>query len=227
MAPGRGRLRARRHGLPGGRRRRCSPQCDDRSGEVRAAAARSLGRLRRPEAALPLVEQPRGTTGYHAALAGTALLDLGAAAAPELRRMPVHEDSPGTVDRDRPCSGLSATPAMPAGRSRRSRDPVRPKCARPRRGRSGASAHRPRSPRCGPPDDRAHFVRAAAALSLGAINARPALPQLLTIARTDRFRPARAAAQAVAAIDPGTLRAAAGEPGAGAHLHEAADLAAL
>ncbi len=76
-------------------------------------------------------------------------------------------------------------------------------------------------------DDRAHFVRAEAALSLGAINARPALPQLLTIARTDRFRPARAAAQAVAAIDPGTLRAAAAEPDAGAHLHEAADLAAL
>jgi hypothetical protein len=47
------------------------------------------------------------------------------------------------------------------------------------------------------------------------------------IARTDRFRPARAAAQAVAAIDPAALRAAAAEPGAGAHLHEAADLAAL
>jgi HEAT repeat protein len=76
-------------------------------------------------------------------------------------------------------------------------------------------------------DDRAHFVRALAATSLGVIDSRPALPRLVEIARTDRFRPARAAAQAVARIDANQLRTAAAEPGAGPHLHEAADVQAL
>jgi hypothetical protein len=47
------------------------------------------------------------------------------------------------------------------------------------------------------------------------------------MARTDAFRPARAAAQAVARISPMALAAAAEEPDAGPHLHEAADLSAL
>jgi hypothetical protein len=55
-------------------------------------------------------------------------------------------------------------------------------------------------------DDPEHFVRAKAAESLGAIDAIDALPRLLEIARTDRFKPARAAARAIAAIDPETLR---------------------
>jgi HEAT repeat protein len=198
---------------------------NDRSAVVRTAAVRSLGRLRRPEAALPLVESlvahrvPRG-------LAGSALLELGVAAIPELHRIVGHEDPPvrsiaitvlGLVG-DSGDAGL-AIDAL--------RDPaaeVRAAAARAL-GRIGTPAAEPALRAA--LDDRVHFVRAEAAASLGAVNARPALPQLLTIARTDRFRPARAAAQAVAAIDPGTLRAAAAEPGAGAHLHEAADLAAL
>ena len=197
----------------------------DRSAVVRTAAVRSLGRLRRPEAALPLVESlvahrvPRG-------LAGSALLEFGVAAVPELHRIAAHDDAPvrsiamtvlGLVgdsgDADRAIEAL--------------RDPaaeVRAAAARAL-GRIGTPAAEPALRAA--LDDRVHFVRAEAAASLGAINARPALPQLLTIARTDRFRPARAAARAVAAIDPAALRAAAVEPGAGAHLHEAADLAAI
>ena len=63
--------------------------------------------------------------------------------------------------------------------------------------------------------------------SLGKIHAKPAVPDLMTIARSDRFRPARAAAQAVGEIDPRTLIKTAASPDAGMHLQEAADLAAL
>ncbi len=197
----------------------------DRSGEVRTAAARSLGRLRRPEAVLPLAEMlvahrvPRG-------LAGSALLELGVAAVPELHRIAGHDDAP--------VRSIAITVLGLAGDSGDAglaiealRDPaadVRAAAARAL-GRIGTPAAEPALRAA--LDDGVHFVRAEAAASLGTINARPALPQLLAIARTDRFRPARAAAQAVAAIDLGALRAAAAEPGAGAHLHEAADLAAL
>jgi len=198
---------------------------DDRSGEVRTAAVRSLGRLRRPEAALPLVESlvahrvPRG-------LAGSALLEFGVTAVPELHRIAGHEDAPvrsiamtvlGLV-------GDSGDAGRAIGALRDPAAEVRAAAARAL-GRIGTPAAEPALRAA--LDDRVHFVRAEAAASLGAINARPALPQLLTIARTDRFRPARAAARAVAAIDPAALRAAAAEPDAGAHLHEAADLAAL
>ena len=80
---------------------------------------------------------------------------------------------------------------------------------------------------CSTLDDRIHFVRAEAAVALGAIGSRGPLPRLLEIARTDRFRPARAAAQAVGRISPKALAAAAEEPDAGPHLHEAADLSVL
>jgi HEAT repeat protein len=198
---------------------------DDHSREVRAAAARSLGRLRAAEAALPLIERlvsgrlPRG-------VAGGALLELGTAAVPELRRIMAHPDPQiratavvllGLVgdSRDSP----AALEAL--------RDPsadVRAAAAETL-GRIGTSAAEPELRAA--LDDRVHFVRAEAAASLGAINAPAALPRLLELARTDRFRPARAAARAVARIDPGALEAAAVEPGAGAHLHEAADLIAL
>ena len=70
-------------------------------------------------------------------------------------------------------------------------------------------------------------VRAAAAHALGQLDAGTAVPKLLEVARTDVFRPARAAARAAARIDPGALRAAAAQPGAGPYLQEAADLQGL
>jgi hypothetical protein len=63
--------------------------------------------------------------------------------------------------------------------------------------------------------DRVHFVRAEAATSLGKIHAKPAVPDLIDLARRDRFRPARAAAQAVGEIDPRTLIKTAASPDAG------------
>ena len=76
-------------------------------------------------------------------------------------------------------------------------------------------------------DDRVRGVRAAAATALGQIDARPALPKLIELARTDIFRPARAAARAVARIDPVALERVALDPDASRHLQEAADRQAL
>jgi HEAT repeat protein len=76
-------------------------------------------------------------------------------------------------------------------------------------------------------DDRIPYVRAEAAASLGVIGSTAAVPRLLEIARTDRFRPARAAAKALARIAPSELTAAAATPDAGPHLRQAADLLAV
>jgi HEAT repeat protein len=198
---------------------------DDRKRSVRAAAARSLGRLGVAEAVKPLVEAlvsgrvPKG-------VAGQSLVELGPEAVPELRTIAEHpswrlrttavallglvgdsRDSPLAVDAlGDPSADVRAAAAATLGRI-------------------GASAAEPalRSAL----DDRIHFVRAEAATSLGVIGSPAAVPRLLEIARTDRFRPARAAAYAVARIAPQTLATAAAEAGAGPHLHQAADLSAL
>jgi len=67
-------------------------------------------------------------------------------------------------------------------------------------------------------------VRLHAARALGRIGEQQAVPALLDQARGDRFEAARSAAQALAVCDPAALLRAAAAPGAGPHLHEAADL---
>jgi HEAT repeat protein len=198
---------------------------EDRKGDVRAAAARSLGRLGASDLTLPLIEAllarrvPRG-------IAGVALVELGPAAVPELRRIADHPE-PQVRATAVTLLGLVGDSGDSAVAARALRDPsaeVRAAAAEAL-GRIGTSSTE--TDLRAALGDRAHFVRALAAGSLGAIDAAAALPKLLEIARTDRFRPARAAAQAVARIDPRALREAAVQPGAGPHLHEAADLEAL
>ena len=63
--------------------------------------------------------------------------------------------------------------------------------------------------------------------SLGQAGGQRAADALLPVARSDVFEPARAAAQALARIDPLRVVEAASEPDAGPHLREAADLASL
>lgn len=198
---------------------------DDRTGEVRAAAARSLGRLRDPSAIEPLMvclvarRVPRG-------MAGTALLDLGPTAIPELRRIARHDD-PQVRATAITVLGLVGDSGESDVLLHAITDPsadVRAEAARAL-GRIGAADAEPALMTA--LEDRVPFVRAEAATSLGAIDARSAVAQLVEVARSDRFRPARAAAQAVAEIDPQTLIATAAGPDAGMHLHEAADLAKL
>lgn len=197
---------------------------DDDKRPVRAAAARSLGRLGIVDAALPLVEAlvsgrvPNG-------VAGQALVELGPTAVPELRRIAEHPDPQ--------VKAVAITLIGLVGDSRATELAVRAledssadvrRAAAETLGRiGGPSAEAPLRAALA---DRLHFVRAAAATALGALRSNAAVPQLLDMARTDRFRPARAAAQAVALTAPRELAAAA-EPDAGPHLHEAADLGAL
>jgi HEAT repeat protein len=197
---------------------------DDGKREVRAAAAHSLGRLRVVEAALPLVEAvvigrvPNG-------VAGGALVELGAAAVPELRRIAANHDERvrtvavtllGLVGDPRDSAAVVAALADESADVRRA--------AATSLARIGTAGSEP--PLRAALDDPMHFVRAAAATALGALGSRAALPRLIDMARTDRFRPARAAAHAVVRIDPARVVLAAEQPDAGAHLHEAADLVA-
>ena len=197
----------------------------DPSREVRAAAARSLGRLGIADATLPLIEQLASRRLPHV-VASAALLELGTEVVPELRRIAAHDEPEIRATAIALLGLVGASHDSPVAEQalHDSSATVRAAAAEAlaRIGTSSAESELRTTL-----DDRAHFVRALAATSLGVIDSRAALPRLVEIARTDRFRPARAAAQAVARIDPDRLRAAAAEPGAGAHLHEAADLQAL
>jgi HEAT repeat protein len=198
---------------------------EDRNAEVRAAAVRSLGQLRDPTVAETLVESlvaqrvPRGMTG-------AALLKLGADAVPELRRIAGHDD---------PAVRQVAVTVLGLVGDFGDSDVALQAISDPSAEVRAAAAHTlGRIGAVGADDaleaalnDPEHFVRAEAAEALGKIGAYSALPRLLEIARTDRFKPARAAARAVSAIDPATLRDEAEKPEAGPHLHEAADLAAI
>jgi HEAT repeat protein len=198
---------------------------DDRNAEVRGAAVRSLGRLGDPTVAQALVETlvakrvPRG-------MAGAALLGLGADAVPELRRIAGNED-PAVREVAITVLGLVGDYGDSDVALEALGDPsgeVRAAAARTL-GRIGAEDADDALETA--LDDPEHYVRAEAAEALGAIDSLSALPRLLDIARTDRFKPARAAARAIATIDPDTLQDEAEKPDAGPHLHEAADLAAL
>jgi HEAT repeat protein len=195
---------------------------DDGKRDVRAAAVRSLGRLGVVAAVLPIVRAfvagrvPNG-------IAGEALLELGTDARSELAGIASHVDPSvraaaitllGLVGDSGDAHIATAALADVAADVRRA--------AAEALSRIGTSSDEVGLRAA--LDDRMHFVRAEAASTLGVLEATQALPRLVEIARADRFRPARAAARALARIDPALLEAVAAEPGAGPHLHEAADL---
>lgn len=196
----------------------------DRSREVRTAAARSLGRLRAVESVEPVVLALARKT-VPRSVAGKALLDLGEPALPELRRLLAAGDAPTRATAAELLGlmgGAGDAETLAAGLQDASAE-VRAAAARAL-GRVGASASA--ASLRATLDDRVPFVRLAAAGSLGVLGDREAVPQLLAQARHDGFDAAHAAARALLAIDPAVVARAAVEPGAGAHLHEAADLAA-
>jgi HEAT repeat protein len=193
---------------------------DDPDARVRAAAARGLGRLAVTDAVEPLLAA--GADGRIPRLvAGQALLDIGPSALPQLLELARSGD-----DRERASAvelvgliggAVDAEPLVDA-----LHDPaatVRASAARAL-GRLGAdeAAARLRERL----DDRIPFVRAAAADALGEIGDDEAAEQLHALARGDEFDAARAAAGALARIDPARVRRGGSE-----HLDEAADLLAL
>lgn len=197
----------------------------DDSRDVRTSAARSLGRLGAAEAVEPIVHALAGRS-VPRSVAGQALLELGGPALPELRRLLDDGDAPTRAIAAELLGliGGAAEGAMLLQGLVDASAEVRAKAARAL-GRVGAG-----TAAAGlrvALDDRVPFVRVAAARALGELGDRDAVPRLLELAADERFEVAQAGAQAVLAIDPGAVARAAAAPGAGPHLHEAADLAAI
>jgi HEAT repeat protein len=198
---------------------------DDGNRDVRAAAARSLGRIGSNEAIEPLVTAgverrvPRDVTCL-------ALLDIGPAAVPRLLELTQHPEPlvrSAAVELVGFLGDAGDAGLLPALLHDTSAE-VRAATAGAL-GRLGAAAARDALVET--LDDRVPSVRVAAARALGQIGGRRALDALLRVARTDEFEPAATAAASAARIDPALVVHAADAPGAGAHLREAADLAAL
>lgn len=193
---------------------------EDSNGSVRAAAARSLGSLAAEEAVEPVVGQLAGRR-LPQLVAANALLAIGPPAVERLRELLRHPD-PAARATAVELLGLVGGVADAQALSTAVLDPepaVREPAARAL-GRVGArgSVEVLRTAL----HDTHDAVREAAARSLGEIGDRAALPDLLAVAETGSFEPARAAAAAAAAID----RDAAAH-GHGEHLREVSELAAL
>jgi HEAT repeat protein len=198
---------------------------DDRSRDVRMAAARSLGRIGATEAIGPLVAA--GVDGrIPRDVANLALLDTGVAAVPELVAL---------TQQPEPAVRASAVELIGLLGSASDADPILDLLTDPAAsvrvaaagalGRLGAGQARDALVRA--LEDRVPSVRVAAATALGGIGGRQASAALLPIARSDTFDAARAAAEALGRINPRLVIQAAAEPDAGPHLVEAADRALL
>jgi HEAT repeat protein len=198
---------------------------DDRDQAVRIAAARSLGAIGATEAVPPLVDS-LSSERVPWLMGGHALISIGSASAPALREHAADESSPlraRAIELLGFVGDAGDASALLGALSSESSD-LRERAARAL-GRLGArdAVEALRHALADP----VPAVAAAAAASLGAIGDRGAVDALLELARTGRHDPARAAAQAAASLDPRRVDLAANEPGAGDHLGEAADLAAL
>jgi HEAT repeat protein len=189
--------------------------------DVRIAAARSLGRLRAPEAAAELLTAAADRR-VPPALVRWALLQIGPAALPRLLPL-VTDDSERARTGVVQLVGLLGGPGEAALVRERLTDDssmVRAQAARAL-GRIGGRRDLPALRRAS--WDRVPAVRAAAAEALGQLRDHESLPTLALRAGNDQFDVARACARAVAAIDPAEVLERARATGA-VHLLEAADL---
>ncbi|HET6866334.1 MAG TPA: HEAT repeat domain-containing protein [Solirubrobacteraceae bacterium] len=192
---------------------------------VRVAAARSLGRLRAPEAGTALVAAAADGRAP-AGLVQWALLQIGPPALPELRSLLV---SPNERERAAALQliGLLGGPSDAGETEARLRDSsslVRAQAARAL-GRLGSDRNLPAL--MDALEDRIPDVRAAAAISLGYLRDPRALDALTEHAEgDDSFDVARESARAAARIDPVATAAAARASGSD-HLREAVDLAGI
>ncbi|HEU4690715.1 MAG TPA: HEAT repeat domain-containing protein [Vicinamibacterales bacterium] len=197
----------------------------DRSRDVRAAACRSLGRLGAVDAIEAIVicgvdgRVPRDT-------ANLALLDVGPAAIDRIVELTKHEESSIRASAVEMIGLIGAASEV---------DPILERLSDPAAavrvatasalGRLGAREGR--DALIAALGDRVPDVRTAAATALGQIGGRDAVNVLMPIARSDSFEPARAAAEALARIDPALVMRLGADPDSGPHLREAADREAL
>jgi hypothetical protein len=195
---------------------------EDPEREVRSAAARSLGRLGDPGAVEPLVRAV-GEGRIPRSVGGQALLAIGEPALPPLRALLSAPDAAARVLAVDLVGflGDASDGARLTERLHDSSAEVRARAARAL-GRVGAEQGvvqlRARLA------DRVPFVRVAVAHALGAVGDTGAVPDLMRVAKTDSFDPARAAAAAASRLDAAEVRRAAAMPDAGQHLREAVDL---
>ena len=195
---------------------------DDRDPDVRAAAARSLGRLGAPEAAEPLVRTLVDGT-VPRAIAFRALLDIGPGTLPVLRTL-VHDPDQNLRAVAIELLGWLGDASDDAAVIEAVGDPAAEVRARAAGALGRLASADGADVLTQALDDRIYFVRLHAARALGQVGEHAAIPRLVRQAREDRFEAAQAAAEALSRIDPDVLLAAADEPGAGPHLHEADDL---
>ena len=197
----------------------------DERREVRSAAARSLGRLQAVAAVEPLVYALVGR-GIPQAVVGQALLAIGPDALRSLRELEARAEAEVRAFAVELVGllGDASDGSLLVERLRDSSADVRAAAARAL-GRLGAraAAEQLRSALA----DRIPAVRVWAASALGVIGDRDAVEPLRAQAGEAHFEAARAAAQALARIDPEEVRQAALAPDASPHLLEAADLAAV
>jgi HEAT repeat protein len=198
---------------------------DDRARDVRAAAARSLGRLEAEDAVPRLVRSLAGQE-VPRTVAAHALLSIGSSAPPRLRGL-VGTADPAVRATAIELIGFTADPDHGELLGLALRDTsgeVRAAAARSlgRLGARGEAAALRRAL-----EDPAAFVRTAAAHALGRIGDRDAVEPLVRQAQEDAYDPAQAAAHALAAIDPARAVRAGSADDASAHLLEAAALAEL
>ena len=198
------------------------PLLDDRDPDVRAATARSLGRLGAGEAAGPLVRALVGNL-VPRAIAFRAVLDVGSAALPGVRGL-AHDPDQTLRAVSVELLGWLGDASDDALLIEAVDDPAAEVRARAAAALGRLASGDGAEALTRALDDRIYFVRLQAARALGHVGEREAVPRLLRQAREDRFEAARAAAEAVARVDPAALLEAAEEPDAGPHLHEAADL---
>ncbi len=189
--------------------------------DVRCASARSLGKLGDPQATRPLIASMVEKT-VPKITAAQALLELGPGSIGELEDLLDSRD-PAVCETAIELIGLSGSANDEAALISKLRDPsakVRAAAATAL-GRIGSVAGaRELRLRL---QDRIVFVRATVAEAISRIGDRGATEDLIRQAKTDHFDAARAAARAVAILNPqAVLDEVISDPCAGAHLNEAA-----